>query len=116
MPPALARLRPMLLNYKKGVSRVAIDDGDSLRQDAMKRLLHKTLGFRFEIPSRDFESLRGAVHLIYSTRHPFRFSCKCPRCAQFVHMVNSTNDKELDVSLCTSHTKCALCAPSKTDL
>jgi hypothetical protein len=63
MPPALARLRPMLLNYNKGLSRLAIDDYDSLRQDAMNRLIHKALGLRFEIPSRDFESLRGALHL-----------------------------------------------------
>ena len=38
------------------------------------------------------------MHLIYLTRHPFRFSCKCAQWAQFVHMVNSSNDKELDVS------------------
>jgi len=53
----------MLLNYNKGVSLVAIDEGDLLRQNAMNRVINKALWFRFEIPSREFGALRGALHL-----------------------------------------------------
>jgi hypothetical protein len=62
----------MLLNYNKGLSRIAIDDYDSLRQDAMNRLIHKALGLRFEIPSRDFGMLRGALHLILFDTSPLQ--------------------------------------------
>ena len=72
MPPAVARLQPMIMNYNKGVARVAIDDYDSLRQDAMNRLIHKAVGLRFEIPSRDFESQRRASHLILFDTSPLQ--------------------------------------------
>src|ERR1043165_8030650 len=76
----------------------------------MNRLIHPALWFVSRFRRDILKTLRGALHLVYLTRHPYWVSCKCARSAQFVYMVNSSNNKELDVSLCTFvHTACTLC-------
>jgi hypothetical protein len=38
----------------------------------MNRSIHKALWFRFEIPSREFGALRGALHLILFDTSPLQ--------------------------------------------
>src|SRR5215210_7291215 len=66
------RLLLMLLNYNKGVSRVAIDGFNARRQDPMNRLIHSALWFDSRFRREVLESQRGALHLNLFDTSPLR--------------------------------------------
>ena len=76
----------MLLNHNKGVPGVVIDECESLRQDPMNKLIHTALWFRFEIPSRGFESQERASHLNLFDTSPLQvFVQMCTMCTVCAH-------------------------------
>ena len=81
----------MLLNYNEGVSRVAIEDYDWLKQDAMNRVIHKALRLRFENPSRDLESQRRASHLNLFDTSPLQVHTH----ANFLHAYVDSGTKRI---------------------
>jgi len=56
----------------------------------MNRLIHKALGLRFEIPSRDFESQRGALHLNLFDTSPLQVHTHANFLHAYVYSSNKT--------------------------